>query len=87
MGVSVTIDNLDGDTLDRLHVEAQRRGLDVGALIKQMIQDGLLPASPPNAVELRHDLDDLAGTWSEEDAQEFLTATAQFNTVDEDLWR
>lgn len=34
-----------------------------------------------------HDLDHLAGTWSEQDEQEFLANTAQFRTIDEELWQ
>jgi hypothetical protein len=34
-----------------------------------------------------HDLDALAGTWSEEDAAEFDQATVSFRQIDEELWR
>jgi hypothetical protein len=34
-----------------------------------------------------HDLDKLAGTWSEKDAEEFSLASAPFETIDEDLWK
>jgi hypothetical protein len=87
MGASVTVDNLDGDTLERLNLEAQRRGLNVGALVKQMIRDGLPPASLPPESQTYRDLDCLAGTWSKADVEEFLSATARFNAIDEDLWK
>ncbi|GEM_PF-1542847 len=34
-----------------------------------------------------HDLDYLAGTWTEDDDREFLKATQDFNKVDEELWK
>ncbi len=34
-----------------------------------------------------HDLDYLAGTWTEEDDREFLQATEDFNKIDEELWK
>ena len=34
-----------------------------------------------------HDLDYLAGTWTEEDDKEFLQATEDFNKIDEELWK
>jgi len=34
-----------------------------------------------------HDLDYLAGTWTEEDDIEFLKATENFNKIDEELWK
>jgi hypothetical protein len=37
--------------------------------------------------EIYHDLDILAGTWTTEETQEFLTAIADFNQVDEKLWQ
>ena len=36
---------------------------------------------------IHHDLDHLAGTWSEEDAAEFDKATEIFQQVDEELWK
>jgi len=33
-----------------------------------------------------HNLDHLAGTWSEEDAREFEEATADFGQIDEEMW-
>jgi hypothetical protein len=33
-----------------------------------------------------HDLDDLAGTWTEEDEAEFLQNTSHFNQIDAKLW-
>jgi hypothetical protein len=32
------------------------------------------------------DMDDLAGSWSTEQAREFLEATADFDQVDDSLW-
>jgi hypothetical protein len=34
-----------------------------------------------------HDLDALAGTWTAEEASEFLKALADFEQVDQELWR
>ena len=34
-----------------------------------------------------HDLDYLAGTWSEGDEKEFLANTKQFNEIEQNLWQ
>ena len=34
-----------------------------------------------------HDLDYLAGTWTQEDETEFLLNTQQFNEIDQKLWQ
>ena len=86
MTVSITIENLDADIIERLRDEARRRGVDVSVLAGKLIEESLPPAteeSPPPY----HDLDHLAGTWSKEDATAFLAATADFEQVDEDLWK
>ena len=87
MVVSLTIDNLNPEILSRLRCEAQRRGIDVNLLIKEMLQErvGLMPES--NATQTHHDLDALAGTWSAEEAAGFLAAVADMRHCDEDLWK
>ncbi len=34
-----------------------------------------------------HDLDDLAGTWDEEEKEEFDEAVAPFSRIDEEMWQ
>jgi hypothetical protein len=36
--------------------------------------------------QVYHDLDDLAGTWTEEDEAEFIKNTNHFNQIDPQLW-
>jgi len=45
--------------------------------------------SDQNGIELTqyHDLDSLAGTWSTEEADDFLQAIDKFNQVDESIWQ
>ena len=44
-------------------------------------------SAPVAVVQPQNDLDSLAGTWSEEQETEFLNAVADFEQVDEKLWR
>jgi hypothetical protein len=86
MGVSITVEGLEPAILDRLHVEALRRGVDVGVVIQQVIRDGLGPVATSDPIQ-SHDLDALAGTWTAEDTAAFLSATADFRQCDEDMWK
>jgi len=86
MTVSITIENLDADLLERLRGEARRRGVDVSVLAKKLIEESLPPAGEERPPPF-HDLDHLAGTWSEKDVAAFHAATADFEQVDEDLWK
>lgn len=87
MRTSITIDNLDGEILERLRCEAKRRGVDLSVVLTELIERSLSPA--PNGSEglPHHDLDALAGTWSDEEADAFLAAIADLQSVDEDLWQ
>ena len=87
MGISITVEDLDADILERLHVESLRRGVDVSAFIRQLIRDGVGPSVASDPTETHHDLDALAGTWASEEAKAFLSATADFRKCDEDLWK
>lgn len=87
MGSSITIDNLDDEVLERLRNEAKRRGVGVSAVISELIEESLAPVSQAGGKESRHDLDALAGTWSDEQAEAFLRAVADFGRVDEDMWK
>lgn len=40
-----------------------------------------------NQITTYHDLDFLAGTWTEDDETEFLSNTNDFNKIDQNLWQ
>jgi hypothetical protein len=70
--------NLD----DRVREEARRYDVSVNAMLLDALARGLGAGAEP--VE-NNDMDDLAGTWIEDDA--FDEAVAAFQSVDEALWR
>jgi hypothetical protein len=74
-GVSHTLD-------DRVREEARRYGSSVNATLLDALARGLGAGAEPAE---RGDMDDLAGTWVEDDA--FDDAIAVFQSVDEALWR
>ena len=70
--------NLD----DRVREEARRYDVSMNAMLLDALARGLGAGAEP--VE-NNDMDDLAGTWIEDDA--FDEAVAAFQSVDEALWR
>lgn len=52
-----------------------------------MIHKGIEADRKTPGFQTYSDLDELAGTWSEEEAAEFLDATADFNQIDHSLWK
>lgn len=82
----LTVRNVD----DRLHAalkrEARRRGMSVNRYVLQLLTEatGLETASVRPRVH--HDLDRLAGTWTPEQADEFIRRLDEQRQVDEELW-
>lgn len=82
MVVSLTIENLDADIVERLRNEAQRRGVDVGVVASELLKEGLDTISRAHVGQTHHDLDALAGTWSNEEANAFLSAVTDLRQID-----
>ncbi|MCL4195595.1 MAG: hypothetical protein KJZ87_27905 [Thermoguttaceae bacterium] len=83
----VIIRDLDPRTFQRLQAEAERRGVDVDRLAGQQLRDALGTTLAETRPEPHHDLDHLAGTWSEEETESFFSAVAHCRRVDENLWQ
>lgn len=84
---NISLRGIDEDTAARLKEEAKRRRVSVNALILSLIRSGVEAGSRMRRRHLYHDLDALAGTWTAEEASEFLKAVADFEKVDQELWR
>lgn len=84
MSATLTIQGVDEPTAKWLEEQARRRGLSAEALVLELIRREVGGGAPP---QVHHDLDALAGTWDEAQADEFLAAVADFEKVDEKLWR
>jgi len=90
MGTTITITDLDAVTLQRLESEARRRGVDVGTLARDVLRQSVPPVEAQPASQagpVHHDLDALAGTWSEADARAFDEAVETFGRIDPELWK
>ncbi|NQU25549.1 MAG: ribbon-helix-helix protein, CopG family [Candidatus Nealsonbacteria bacterium] len=87
MAISITIENLDEEVVDRLRAEAQRRGVDLSELVRELVGNRLVTRITEGDQPPYHDLDALAGTWSQEQAETFLSSVAVFGRVDEDIWK
>lgn len=84
---SIIVRNIDEATHARLKREADARGVSVNTLMQQFIRSGLRGRDRHATDGPYHDLDSLAGKWSERDEAEFLASIAPLSQVDEALWR
>lgn len=87
MGHSLTINELDTAATAWIDQEAQRSGTSVEVVARRLIYRGLEFEQKQAGQILQHDLDVLAGTWSAEEATEFLQAIADFDRIDSVLWQ
>ena len=87
MNEPITIQHLDDATAEWIEEQATQRGTDKETVVLQLIQRGLDLEQKKTALPKYHDLDTLAGTWSEQEATEFDRTTASLRQVDEELWR
>ena len=87
MSVSLTLNEIDDATVEWLKAEAERKGVSIESLAVELIQKGAGRAPESSTQPVYHELDSLAGTWTEEQATEFLKAVEDFELIDEHLWR
>ena len=85
--VNLSLRRLDDETATRLKTEAGLHDMSVNAFLLRLIRQQLdLTPSHPTPRQY-HDLDHLAGTWSEAEADLFLQDLADFAVIDPELWR
>jgi len=77
----MSIRGLDEKALARLKSQAAQEGTSLNSLVLRLLQD-TGTAMRPGVLKKFDDLDALAGTWSNEEAQAFERNTAAFAEVD-----
>jgi hypothetical protein len=84
---NLSVRGVDDPAVSKLKDEARSRGMSLNAYLVELIQRNAGIAAKGGRHPLHRDLDDLAGTWTDEDARDFDESQRAFETVDEDLWR
>lgn len=79
----LTVRNLPPDLARALEREKARSGASLNQTVIDLLRRalGLSEAAPSNG------LAELAGSWSADDLAEFEAAVADFERIDEELWR
>jgi hypothetical protein len=83
---TMTLRGIDDSTAKILKETAEKEGISMNAFILRVLRNAL-GIGKKRRYEEYHDLDILAGTWSDEDVAEFNRDTAAFEIVDEALWK
>jgi plasmid stability protein len=79
---ALTIRNLPQSLAEALEREKRRRGKSLNQTVIDLLGQGLGAEGARS-----NGLGRLAGGWSEDEFRDFERATAQFEAVDEELWR
>ena len=82
---AITIRGIDEETDSRLRKKAEESGDSINTTILKLLRKSLQLDKDKPYPEY-HDLDSLAGTWSEEERAEFEKTQEGFSQIDKDLW-
>lgn len=80
---NLTVRNVSPSLSRALERHRKRSGQSLNQTVLELLERGLGVKREPTG----NGLEDLAGTWTAEEADEFDAATAPFEQIDEELWR
>ena len=84
----LTVRGLDAELERRLRLEARKDGLSLNQAALRLLRRGAgLEAGAGRQGAVGASLDELIGTWSEDDARSVQAATAVFERLDEEFWK
>lgn len=84
----LTVRGFDDELSDRLRHLAQREGTSLNQAALKLLRKGAgLADDAHDTRTIGSSLDDLFGTWSQDEAEAFNEALEVFETVDESAWQ
>lgn len=83
---TMTLRGIDDTISGALKARAQQEDSSVNTVMLKILKEALGIEKKKRTAKY-HDLDHLAGTWSQQEAEAFKQATAVFESVDENLWK
>lgn len=84
---AITLRNIPSDVSRHIEEKSEELGLSLNKTVLRLLQELLRPEdSGPLGTREHHDLDDLAGVWSEEEAEEFERSLREQRRIEPELW-
>ena len=84
---AITLRNLPPELAARIEEEAERSGASLNATVIRLLQQAVTPEEGAPTTRRFRDLDQFAGTWTKEEADEFDKYLAESRRVDMELQR
>jgi hypothetical protein len=82
---AITVRNLPPAVAKAVKEKARREKLSLNRAIVRLLEEATGERRSKKVVH--HDLDHLAGTWSEEEYQQFMAALREQRQIDPEMWR
>jgi len=82
---AITLRNLPPDVAKAVKQKARREGLSLNRAIIRLLEE--TTGGNAGRKEIHHDLDHLAGRWSEQEYQGFMEALSDQRRIDPEMWR
>lgn len=83
---AVTLRNLPPQLDRTIRQRAKKKGVSVNKVVISLLQDHL-GESERRTVRRYHDLDELAGVWSRQEAEIFERSLAKQRAIDPEMWK
>ncbi len=83
---NISVRGLEPETLSKLKTLAKKENTSVNALVLRLLARSVGLGQEKPLYERHEDLSELAGAWSQEEAEEFEANTASFGDIDPEQW-
>lgn len=84
---AITLRNLPPNIARTVQQRAKQKKTSVNKAVIELLEESTEGKTQKKASVRYHDLDELTGTWTNEEAAEFDKLIAEQRTVDPDLWK
>jgi hypothetical protein len=84
---AVTLRSLPPNVAEAIRKEANRKGMSLNKAVIRLLENRVGAREKKLRQTRHHDLDDLAGSWSKQEAVEFDKSLADQRTIGPDLWK
>jgi hypothetical protein len=83
----ITLRNIPPGLARVIRRKAQEKGTSLAKVVLGLLEESAGISGKRKGARAHHDLDDLSGSWSSEEASAFDKALARQRAIDPDLWR
>jgi hypothetical protein len=82
---AITVRNLPSAVAKAVREKAKKERLSLNKAVVKLLEEAT--GTAPKGRIVHHDLDHLAGRWSEEEYRQFMAALREQRQVDPEMWR